>query len=369
MINIAFIISRIDRVLAFEWIAQKLDKDKFNPYFILLNPGPSFFEDWLKANGFKVYRITYKGKYSMPWVVIRLFFILAKENITVVHCHLFDAGIAGLLAARLAGVGKRIYTRHYAMMNHVYYPKAVGYDQWINSLATHIVAPSKVVFDTLVQKENVNPKKITLIHHGFDLELFANPDQEIVNKLKQQFNPKNEFPVIGVIARYTHLKGIQYIIPAFVEVLKKYPDALLVLANAEGDYSKEIKEMLSKLPVGSYKEILFEKENAALYQLFNVYVNVPIAKDIDAFGQTYVEALAAGIPSVFTLAGVAREFIIHEKNALVVDFENSDQIRDSIFKLLSDKQLSDSIIAYVKQNVMVMFELDRMMEKLGNMYI
>ena len=368
MTHLALIISNIDKALAFEWIAQRLDKQKFTPYFILLNPSNSYLESWLKVHHFKVYRITYKGKYSLPWAVIRVFFILAKKNISVVHCHLFDASLVGLLAARLAGVGKRIYTRHYATMNHVYYPKMVAYDQWINGMATHILAPSQVVVDTLVQKENVNPKKISLIHHGFELEIFSNPDQKIVAKLRAKYNSENKSPVLGIIARYTHLKGIQHTIPAFEKLLKLYPNALLILANTTGDYAHEIKTMLNKLPSHSYQEITFENENAALYQLFDLHIHVPISIDIEAFGQTYVEALAAGIPSVFTLSGVAEEFICNEKNALVVDFENTNQIYDAMLKLLTDNELRKNIIAQGKADVKQIFGLDKMIRGLDKVY-
>jgi len=368
MTHLALIISNLDKALAFEWIAQNIDKQKFTPCFILLNPGESFLEDWLKAHHFTVYRITYNGKYSLPWAVIRVFFILAKENISVVHCHLFDAGIVGLLAARLAGVGKRIYTRHHAMMSHVYYPKAVAYDQWINSMATHLIAPSQVVLNTLVQKEKVHPKKISLIHHGFDLELFANPDQEVVAKVRAKYNLQNRSPVIGIIARYAHLKGIQFVIPAYQKILKLYPNALLMLANAQGDYASEIKKMLTKLPSDSYREINFENENAALYHLFDMHIHVPIAKDIEAFGQTYVEALAGGVPSIFTLSGVANEFIVNEKNALVVDFEKSDQIYEAMLKLLKENGLKEKLVAQGKEDVKELFGLDKMIGRLEKLY-
>ncbi len=44
-------------------------------------------------------------------------------------------------------------------------------------------------------------------------------------------------------------------------------------------------------------------------------MHVTIGKHYEAFGQIYVEALAAGIPSVFTLTGIAPEIIEHEHNA------------------------------------------------------
>ena len=64
--------------------------------------------------------------------------------------------------------------------------------------------------------------------------------------------------VIGVISRYTEWKGIQYIIPAFKQLLNDFPNALLILANAKGGYQAAIKSQLTTHPKDSFTEILFD---------------------------------------------------------------------------------------------------------------
>ena len=323
-IPLTYIISDIDKALAFEWVAEGLDKTKFDLSFILLNKNPDCdLEKWLKARNISVYYVHYAGKkqlFSAFWKVRKL---LKQLKTQVVHCHLFDASLIGLLAAKTLGIKKRIFTRHYATFHHEYFPRAVYYDKFINSLATDIVAISRNVQNVLLEKESVKSEKISLIHHGFKLEMFENVSQEDVEELKTKYNLQNKYPVIGVIARWTHWKGLQYIIPAFAKLLESYPNAHLVLANAKGEYVNEIKNLLSQIPQEHYTEISFEKNLSALYQTFHLYVHTPINAEVEAFGQTYIEALAAGIPSIFTLSGVASEFIEHKKNALVVDFCDS----------------------------------------------
>jgi glycosyltransferase involved in cell wall biosynthesis len=125
--------------------------------------------------------------------------------------------------------------------------------------------------------------------------------------------------------------------------------------------------MLASLPEHSHISIPFENDLFALYQLFDVYVHTPLNPTIEAFGQTYVEALAAGIPSVFSLSGAAPEFIEHEKNALVVDFEDKEQIYESIGRLLTDKDLSESLIKNGRQDIK-RFKLRHMINKLEKLY-
>lgn len=368
-IKVCYIVSNIDKALAFEWIAKNLDREKIELYFILLNPSDSAIEQYLKSININVLRINYFSKKNLPLAIFKIFWFLIQNNIKVVHCHLFDACMAGMTAAWFARTPQRIYTRHHSDLHHKYYPRAVWYDKLVNALSTRIIAITKNVKDLLVEKENVSSGKIQIVHHGFDLDLFLKPDLNKVYALKAKYNITENDLVIGVIARYTHWKGIQYIIPAFAELSKKYPNAKLVLANASGDYSNHIKLALKKLAKESYVEIEFEQDIASLYQLLNVYVHVPIDNMVEAFGQTYIEALASGVPSVFTLSGVACEFIEHEKNALVVDYKNANQITESIERILADDNLRNRLIEKGKESIQDKFSLKLYIDKLTQLYV
>jgi glycosyltransferase involved in cell wall biosynthesis len=219
----------------------------------------------------------------------------------------------------------------------------------------------------LLKRENVLPTKISLIHHGFDMDSFQRISLDRIENLKKKYNPHNRAPAIGVIARWLHLKGLQYIIPAFQQVLADYPNAFIILANANGPYKEEIDSMLASLPEHSHISIPFENDLFALYQLFDVYVHTPLNPTIEAFGQTYVEALAAGIPSIFTMSGVAPEFVEHEKNAMVVDFKDQNGIYNSVSRLLADKDLSERMVKNGKRDVQ-RFELGNMISKLEKLY-
>jgi len=366
--SIVYILSNIDKALAFEWIATELNQDKFDLKFILLNPGTSALEKYLQKENIKVYTLKYTGKKDLPQAFIHIHNILRKEKPDLIHTHLFDASLIGLAAGKLAGISKRIFTRHHGNQHHAYFPNAVRYDKWINALATIIVAPAISVKDILVNLEKVNPTKIKVIHHGFDLSYFYQVDDAVILKLKQKYNPENRWPVVGVISRYTELKGLQYVIPAFKKMLAIYPDALLLLANATGDYKAQVQEHLKSIPRQNYTEIAFEPDIATLYRLFNIFVHVPVAASSEAFGQTYVEALAADVPSVFTLSGVASEFIRHKENAYVVPFQDADAIYTGMLELLQNKELRNSIISQGRQDVAAQFSLPVMIGALEKLY-
>lgn len=364
--NIAYIISNLDKALAFEWIGAELDKEKFRLVFIFLNPGDSSIEQHLRKD-FTVYRIPFSGKKDLFKAITTIYRILKNENIAVVHTHLFEATLAGMIAACFAGVKKRIYSRHHGSYHHEYFPSAIKYDRFINFLSSDIVAISQNVKDILVNYEGVPAEKIHLIHHGFDLQAFREVSTEKIRMMKEKYHLEWAYPVIGVISRYIEWKGIQYIMPAFKKILQIYPHAYLVLANAKGNYEKQIKELLSEIPPHHYTEIEFEDDLFTLYKLFDIFVHTPINKNIEAFGQTYVEALASGIPSVFTLSGVAKEFIVNRENALVVDFKNSDAIYNAMTELLRNESLRNTLVQNGLKSAEP-FALSIFIKRLENLY-
>lgn len=368
--NIAYVLYQIDKAPAFEWIIDSLDKNKFNLTFILLGvDSGTYIENYCINKNISYYRVDYYGKKDVVKCIIKFYKLFLKIKPDIVHTHLFEACLIGLTAAKLLGIKKRIYTRHHSTYHHVYFPKAVKYDKYINSLATDIVAISEVVKDVLIDKENVPPNKISLIHHGFNLSVFENTDIQLVSQMRLKYNARKQRPVIGVISRYIHWKGIEYAIDAFERLLHQFPDALLILANARGQYKEAIQKKLNTIPKDNFIEIPFEIHVEALYRLFDIYIHIPIDKDAEAFGQTYVESLACGIPMVATLSGVANEFLVDKKNALVVPYKDADSVYNAIIEILNNPVLREQLIENGKRDVSQLFSLNLMIEKLTALYL
>ncbi|MDX1651966.1 MAG: glycosyltransferase family 4 protein [Brumimicrobium sp.] len=339
MTKIVYIVSHIDKANEFEWLIDRIDRRRFEISFISIHEKDSTsLASYCEKKSVPFYHVRYLNKKSLFSAILKTFRILKKIQPDAVHAHLFEGGFIGITAAWLARIRHRLYTRHYSNYHHKYFPNGLKYDRWINKRSTKIVSISKVVSSILVNKENVPEEKIVLIHHGFPVELFGDVAPERTASVRERHGIPENKVIIGVIARYTYWKGVQDIIPAFQKINAENPNTHLVLANANGDYSKEIKHILSNLPEKSYTEITFEPDNAALFKCFDIFVHTPVDKESEAFGQIYIEALLSGLPCVFTLSGVANEIIINGENAMVVDYENSQEICQAICNLLESSE-------------------------------
>ena len=360
--RVAFIASHVDHAPQYESIASGVRAVEL--HFVLLNAGASNIETNLRDQGRRVTRIRMRGKrdyIAAIWAIRRY---LRSHAIDIALTQFHPAHLLGLLGATFAGVDKRILFRRHGLENHLWRHHAIWYDRAANRLSSKVVVPSRVLAEKLPGLEGLPADKIAVIEHGIDVDPFNDVDSKRVNVLRAKYGIDGHAPVIGVIARYEMAKGFEYLVPAFRDILTKHAQAMLVLANTRGRDARRIRELLSELPGDSYREIEFEPDYHALYRLFDVFVHVPTHPLFEAFGKTYVEALAARIPSVFTLSGIAGDFIEHRKTAWVVPYKDQRAITEAIFVLCSDEKLrarlADTGYARVKER----FPLPKMIHEL-----
>ena len=363
MSNITYIISDINKAVFFEHTALRLRERGIEVSWILINSEENDFDIFLKKHHFKIAYLNASSPLKAFPTILSCVKILKNWNTDIIHCHLGLASWIGLWAGLFAGVRKRIFTRHSGKLLHWSYKEAF-IDQIQNRLATDIVAISKNIED-LLMSQGASSKKIHLIHHGFDLERMKQYDFNEVARIKSFYNPLSKYPIVGVVARWIELKGIQYIIPAFKRLLIKYPNAKLCLFNASetAEYAPILLPMLQELPRESYEYIAFESNVYDLYSLFDIYVHTPVDPYCEAFGQTYVEALAAGVPSIFSLSGVAREFAMDEPLATIVPFRDSEAIYRAMIALIKNKPKNE-----IKTPFFSNFELRNYIQKLIELY-
>lgn len=375
-IKLALVVSIAFRWFHLEWIAQHLDRERFELSFILvrLNGQEMYMERFVREQGIPHLvldcHVNPLGIWRTIWAIRRY---CRRERIDVVHTHIFLASLVGLMGAFLARVPRRLNTRHHLISNHG--TPMIWLDHLASALATRTIVASRVVYDTLVEKEGVPERKLVHVPFGLDLELFRDIEPERIAALRRKYEVEGwglegKGPVIGVLARRTRTKGIQYIIPAFRRLLERYPDAKLLLAYANGPYEAEIRAQLeAELPAGSYREIQFETDVFAFYRILDLVVHAPTGLERESFGLVYLEAMVSGVPTVFTPCGVGPEIFVHRENTWVVEHESSEQIYEGMVAILESPELRERLIAGGRRTVEERFSLERMVRSLEQLYL
>lgn len=363
--TVVYIVSDLEKSLLMEWTASGLSAE-WDLRFLIIGKHESPFIGFLAKHNIPVDVIPDDAKTSLSRKIRLAYRYLRDVKPCAVHCHLWRANLVGLPAAFLARVPRRVYTRHHAMIHYREYPKGRRLDLICNWLATVVVAPSANVRDILEHLDRIPASKVRLIPHGVNLDYFLSVSDSRISGIKKKYNLALASPIVGVISRYVDWKGVQYIIPAFKTILPEFPEARLVLANTTGDFGEQIRALLRDLQDNSI-EIEFEEDTAALFRVFDVFVHTPVDEMSEAFGQVYVEALAAGVPSVFTTSGIAREFVRHEGNALVVPFKDVQGIAEAIRRILSDDGLREKLVTGGRDTA-VQYSASKMIPQLSRLY-
>lgn len=328
------------------------------------------FEKLLRSAGFEVHFMPLASKWGLPLAILKTFFLLRKIKPDLVHTNLVFANLVGLISAKLAGIKIRIYTRHHSDWYHSIGSRAVILDKIANFFATKIVAISENVKDTLVRLESVPLEKITLIHHGFKPERFDSVTQEQVQRMKEKYGITGKSPVIGIFSRYVPWKGVQFILPALLAVVKKYPNSLFLFANAfESTYREFLDPHFKKLPASSLKEIESESDVHVLYKCLDFFVHVPVNPKCEAYGMVYVEALMAGVPSVFTPSGIAAEFAVDRENSMVVPFQDEEAIEAALLELIEDSKLQERLKSKGRELSVRLYSYSRTLQKTKDLYL
>ena len=258
------------------------------------------------------------------------------------------ATFASIPIAFLLRISDRIHVRHHSNFHHKDNMRlGLWLDLLMNFFSTKIVAVSRVVSDVLIQKESVPKYKVALIHNGVDLKHFGQVDREL-NNYSQEFR-------VGVISRLTELKGVEYTASAFKIFNGKYPNSYHHIVGSAADSQAAVENTLNQLPSKNYEIESINWDMPGFLKSINVLVHVPLEPDAEAFGLVYIEALASGTPSIFTISGILNELENPERYFAVVPSRDSN----SIFQNLEEFYLRNSVYEEIPIDWLNQFSLQK----------
>lgn len=168
-------------------------------------------------------------------------------------------------------------------------------DKWVFRKADKIIALSEGVKEDLHKNYGVCEDKIKVIYNACDRKriekqsLLRNDDSE--NKLK------NNGKTIITAGRLTEQKGQWHLIRAFSEVVKKVPDAQLIILG-QGAKKEYLEGLISDLGLeNSIKLLGYQKNPYYFMKRADIFV---FSSLFEGFGNILLEAMACGLPIIST---------------------------------------------------------------------
>lgn len=178
------------------------------------------------------------------------------------------------------------------------------------------VTPSNWLAE-LVKKSFLKKFPVEVINNGIDLQKF----KPIKNEIKEKYNIKDKFVILGVASAWETRKGLKY----FIELSKKLDESFkIVLIGISEEIKKDIPENIITISRTNSVE-----ELANFYSMADVFVNPTLE---DNFPTTNLESLACGTPVITFKTGGSPESI-SEKCGVVVEKGNAEKLYEAIIKI------------------------------------
>jgi phosphatidylinositol alpha-1,6-mannosyltransferase len=207
--------------------------------------------------------------------------------------------------------------------------------------ADRVVANSDYTRGELI-RIGVDPKKITLINPGVDIERFC-PGLAF-RELRLGLGMQEGQSLILSVGRLQPRKGFDMVIRSLPPLLEQGLDVHYASIGI-GDNLDHLQELAQELGVSDRVHFLGHVPPDDLphwYNACDVFImpNREIDGDTEGFGMVFVEASACGKPVIAGKAGGTGSAVIEDVTGLRVDGNKPEEVTKALARLLTDKELA-----------------------------
>jgi len=345
-------------------LVKGLDKRRFQPIVLTLNPGGYLEQEFKRVRGVHLLSVGRKGKYDFL-CFFRVLRIMRRMKADVVQPFLTPATLFGLVPALFCRTPVKIVTERNgpqirAGTGQRLYLKA---EDMLSRFADWAISNSRAGRDFLIQR-GIKPSRVKVIYNGINLDRL-HPDRESVERVRQKIGIPQGGKVVGMMARMFPPKNHALFLQAAALVNQSAPQTRFALLG-DGPLRGSLEEMSRKLRLESEIVFLGEQQDVGTYlSSFDIAV---MSSDTEGCSNSLLEAMALGIPVIATDVGGNREVVSPGENGLLVPPGNAEALAKAIITVLENPGLVKSMGEKARQRVVTEFSLERMVSQYESLY-
>ncbi len=301
--------------------------------------------------------------------------LLLRLRPAIVHTHTPKAGLLGMIAARIAGVRRRIYT-----VNGLVLATRQGWRQRLLAateriacrLATDVIAVSPSLAAEIRERELCAPGKLRALSHGgshgVDLQRFDPARWRAQRDLtRERLGIPRDAVVFGYAGRIVRDKGIDDLTAAWRIVRSRHADAHLVVCGAFEDADPIGEETRAALDLDDRVHLTCETGDGmpALYAALDAVV-LPTYRE--GLPNVALEAAAMELPVVATRVTGCVDAVADGETGLLVGPRDVEALSSAMERLAADRELRERMGRNGRRFVAERFEERAVSERLIGMY-
>ena len=213
-------------------------------------------------------------------------------------------------------------------------------------------------------------EKIRVIPGGIDLERF-HPNINNGN-IRKILNLPNDRVILLTVRNLVQRMGLENLIKALRDVVKKAPDIHLILGG-DGPLKESLISLTNKLALKDYISFIgFIKEELLPYYYQAADLFVLPTKELEGFGLVTLEALASGIPVLGTPVGGTKEILGKFDSSFMFSSSEAHHIADLIlekyFAFKENPQMWRKVSTRCRNFVENHYSWEKNIESMENLY-
>lgn len=280
-------------------IYRALDHTKIQFDFVSHRDEICDYDQEIEELGGRVYRIKSLGQTGPLTYVRTLRDLIKTNNYIAVHSHTdYQTGFTAL-AARLAGIQKRVchahtskWLDHYSIKQKLTFK---GLQTLIGVMGTDYCACSVEAGRFLFGQKQLSKGKVNILKNGINLNDYTDISLSTIMELKVKLQLSEQTTVIGHVGNFSEVKNQVFILDLLSRLKKEKLDVSAVFVG-DGPLKQSVKEQAEKLGLTEHVKFLGVREDIPiLMKLFDVFVFPSL---YEGFGMVTLEAQAAGSPCV-----------------------------------------------------------------------
>ena len=270
---------------------RHIDHEKVQFDFIVHRRERAAFDDEIESLGGRIYRLPRLVPWSKSYLSALNHFFDEHSEYKVVHVHQDCLSSVILKVAARHNVPVRIAHSHNANQDkNLKYPIKLWYKRNIPKYATNLFACGRDAGNWMF-----NGAPYQIVNNAIDAAAYAYDPMKRA-EMRQRLGLANELTV-GHVGRFNPQKNHPFLIDIFAALLKKEPNAVLLLVGGGEDMPK-IQAKAQALGIAEHVRFLGVRSDVAdLMQAMDVFVFPSLYEGLPV---TMVEAQASGLPCLIS---------------------------------------------------------------------
>lgn len=272
------------------------------------------------------------------------------KDFDIIHIHEHRT----LLAIIVHHYAKK-YNIPYVLQAHGSIPNTIGKQKqkrmfdiiWGNKIledASKLIAVSNIEVDQYKQI-GLPDEKIIVIPNGIDIESFNILPEKGTFKRKYGISEKH---IVLFLGRLNQIKGIDFLIKSYAELLSEIDDVVLVLAGPDDGFKNKAELLVSQLKLSNVKFIGY----LSGMDKFAAYVDADILiypSSFEIFGLVPFEAIMCGTPVIVTDNCGCGELIQESKSGYLTEFGDVNSLKEKMRVILKNPQKNRELVSNGKK--------------------